>query len=86
MPSFLTTTRGRVGVALLTSLVVVALAAVVLTDALPILPAALVAVWVPVFAPREPVSPPAKRLMLVLAGGLAMLAGLGVLAFVLVQT
>jgi hypothetical protein len=43
-------------------------------------------VWISVFASREPVSPPAKRLMLVLVGGLVMLAGLGVLAFVLVQT
>ena len=85
MLEFLSTTRGRVGVALLMSLGVVALA-LVLTDALLILPLLLVPVWVSVFAPREPVSPPAKRLMLVLAGGLAMLAGLGVLAFVLVQT
>jgi hypothetical protein len=82
---FLRTTRGRVGAALLTSLVVVAFA-VLLEFPLPILPAALVAVWICVFAPREPVSPPAKRLTLVLAGGLVMLAGLGVLAFVLVQT
>jgi len=86
MLSFLTTTRGRVGVALLTSLVVVALALVVFTDALPILPAALVAVWVPVFTPREPVSPPARRLMLVLTGGLAVLAGVGVFVFVLAAT
>ena len=85
MLEFLSTTRGRVGVALLMSLGVVALA-LVLTDALLILPLLLVPVWVSVFAPREPVSPPAKRLMLVLAGGLTMLAGLGVLAFVLVQT
>ena len=85
MLEFLSTTRGRVGVALLMSLVVVALA-VLLEFPLPILPAILAAVWISVFASREPVSPPAKRLMLVLAGGLAMLAGLGVLAFVLVQT
>ena len=85
MLDFLRTTRGRVGAAVLTSLGVVALA-LVLTDALPILPAALVAVWVPVFAPLEPVSPPGRRLILVLTGGLAMLAGLGVLAFFPVQT
>jgi hypothetical protein len=83
---FLRTTRGRAGVALLMSLGVVALVLIPFREALPILPALLVAVWVSVFASREPVSPPAKRLMLVLAGGLAMLAGLGVLAFVLVQT
>ena len=86
MLTFLTTTRGRVGIALLTSLVVVALALVVFRDALPILPAALVAVWVSVFTPRQPVVPPARRLMLVLTGVLGLLAGLGVLAFVLVQT
>jgi hypothetical protein len=86
MPSFLPTTRGRVGAALLTSLVVVALALFVFTDAIPILPAALVAVWIPVFTPREPVSPPARRLMLVLTGVLGVLAGLGVLAFVLAAT
>jgi hypothetical protein len=83
---FLSTTRGRVGVGLLMSLGVVALVLVPFREALPILPVLLVTVWVSVFATREPVSPPAKRLMLVLAGGLAMLAGLGVLAFVLVQT
>jgi len=85
MLEFLRTTRGRVGLALLMSLGVVALA-LVFTDALPILPAGLVAVWVAVFASREPVSPPGRRLILVLTGGLAMLAGLGVLAFFLVQT
>jgi len=82
---FLRTTRGRVGVALLASLVVVALA-VLFEFPLPILPAILVPVWISVFAAREPVSPPAKRLTVVLAGGLVMLAGLGLLAFVLVQT
>jgi len=81
----LSTTRGRVGLALLTSLVIVVLA-VLFRDALLILPLLLVPVWVSVFAPREPVSPPAKRLMLVLIGGLLSLAGLGVLAFFLVQT
>ncbi len=85
MLEVLTSTRGRVGAALLTSLVVVALALTFFKDALPIVPAGLVAVWVPVFAPREPVSPPAKRLMLVLTGVLTALAGLGVLVFVLVE-
>jgi hypothetical protein len=85
MVSFLRTTRGRVAAALLTSLAVVALA-LVFTDALPILPAGLIAVWVPVFAPREPVSPPAKRLMLVLTGVLTALAGVGLLVFFAVQT
>jgi hypothetical protein len=83
---FLRTTRGRVGVALLMSLGVAALVLVPFREALPILPGLLAAVWISVFASREPVSPPAKRLMLVLVGGLVMLAGLGVLAFVLVQT
>jgi hypothetical protein len=82
----LKTTRGRAGLALLTSLVIVALVLVPFREALPILPALLVAVWVPVFTPREPVSSPAKRLMLVLTGVLGVFAGLGVLAFVLVQT
>ena len=86
MVQFLMTTRGRAGAALLTSLVVVALALFVFTDALPILPAALVAAWVPVFTPREPVSPPARRLMLVLTGVLGVLAGVGVLVFVLAAT
>ena len=86
MLEFLRTTRGRAGVALLMSLGLVALVLIPFREALPILPALVATVWVSVFASREPVSPPAKRLMLVLAGGLAMLAGLGVLAFVLVQT
>lgn len=86
MLDFLSTTRGRVGAAVLTSLVVVALALVSFREALPILPALLVPVWVFVFTPREPVSPPAKRLMLVLTGVLGVLAGIGVLAWVLVQT
>jgi hypothetical protein len=83
---FLRTTRGRVGLALLTSLVIVALALVPFREALPILPVLLLPVWVYVFTPKEPVSPPAKRLMLVLTGVLAVFAGLGVFAFVLVQT
>jgi hypothetical protein len=83
---FLRTTKGRVGLALVTSLVVVALALFSFREALPIVPAGLVAVWVSVFASREPVSPPATRLMLVLAGVLGVFAGLGVLALVLVQT
>jgi hypothetical protein len=70
--------------ALFTSLVVVALA-VLLKFPLPILPALLVAVWVPVYAPREPVSPLATRLLLVSAGGLVVLAGVGMLVFVLAQ-
>ena len=82
----LRTTRGRVGLAVLTSLVVVALALVPFREALPILPVLLAVVWASVFTPREPVSPPAKRLMLVLTGVLGVFAGLGVLAFVLVQT
>lgn len=82
MMQSLRTTRGRVGAALFVSLAVVALA-LVFTEALPVLPAALVAVWVPLFAPREPVAPPAKRLMLVLTGVLGLLAGVGVLVFVL---
>jgi hypothetical protein len=83
---FLRTTKGRVGLALLTSLGVVALALVPFREALPILPVLLVPVWVSVFTPQEPVSPPAKRLMLVLTGALGVFAGLGVLALVLVQT
>jgi hypothetical protein len=83
---FLRTTRGRVGLALLTSLVIVALVLGPFREALPLLPVLLVPVWVSVFTPREPVSPPAKRLMLVLTGVLGVFAGLGVLAFVLVQT
>jgi len=86
MPQFLRTTRARVGAAVLTSLIIVALALVPFREALPILPALVVAVWVSIFAAREPVSPPAKRLMLVLTGVLGVFAGLGVLAFVLVQT
>ena len=82
----LRTTKGRVGFALLTSLVVVALALFSFREALPIVPAGLVAVWVPVFAAREPVSLSAARLMLVLTGVLGVFAGLGVLVFVLVQT
>ena len=85
MLKFLTTTRGRVTAAVLTSLVIVALALVPFREALPILPVLLAVVW-SVFTPREPVSPPAKRLMLVLTGVLGVFAGLGVLAFVLVQT
>lgn len=85
MVEFLRSTKGRVAAALVTSLVVIA-AVLVMTDALPILPAALVAVWVPVFATQQRVEPFARRLMLVLAGALAALAGLGVLAFVLVET
>jgi hypothetical protein len=81
---FLRTTRGRIGAALLTSLVVVALA-VLLKHPLPILPALLVAVWVPVYAPQVPDTPLARRLLLVSAGGLAVLAGLGVFVFVLVE-
>jgi hypothetical protein len=81
----LKTTRGRVGLAFLTSLVIV-VPAVLLRFPLAIVPALLVAPWVPVFASREPVSPPARQLMLVLTGGLAMLAGGGALIFVLVQT
>jgi hypothetical protein len=72
------------GAALLTSLVVVALA-ILLEFPLPIVPALLVAVWVPVYAPREPVSPLKTRLLLVSAGGLVVLAGVGMLVFVLVQ-
>ena len=68
------------------SLGVVALVLVPFREALPILPGVLAAVWISVVASREPVSPPAKRLMLVLVGGLVALAGLGVLAFALVQT
>jgi len=86
MPEYLRTTRGRVWFALLISLVTVALALIRYRETLPILPALLVAVWVSVFATREPLSPPAKRLMLVLTGVLGVFAGLGVLAFVLVQT
>jgi hypothetical protein len=66
------------------SLIVVALA-VLLKYPLPILPALLAAVWVPVYVQREPMAPPAMRLILVLAGGLAVLAGLGVFVFVLVE-
>jgi hypothetical protein len=83
---FLRTTKGRIGLALLTSLVIVALVLVPFRDALPILPALLVALWVSVITPQEPISPPAKRLMLVLTGVLGVFAGLGVLAFILVQT
>ena len=86
MLEFLSTTRGRVGVGLLMSLGIVALVLVPFREALPILPALLVAVWVAVFASREPVSPPGRRLILVLTGGLLSLAGLGVLVFFLVQT
>jgi len=86
MLSFLRTKRGRVGIALLLSLVAVSLTLVVFTDALPVLPAALVAVWMPLFAAREPVVPPARRLMLVLTGVLGVLAGVGVLVFVVAAT
>ncbi len=68
----------------MTSLVVVALA-VLLKFPLAILPALLAAAWVPVYVQRQPVAPPAVRLMLVLAGGLAVLAGLGVFVFVLAE-
>ncbi len=84
MLQFLRTTRGRFGAALLTSLVVVALA-VLLKHPLPILPALLAAVWVPVYAPQTSDTPLARRLLLVSAGGLAVLAGVGVFVFVLVQ-
>jgi hypothetical protein len=86
MPAFLSTTRARVGAAILTSLAVIILALFPFREALPIVPAGLVAVWVPVFAAREPVSSSATRLMLILTGVLGVFAGLGVLAFVLVQT
>lgn len=85
MLDFLRTTRGRVAAALVTSLAVIA-AALVMTDALPILPAALVAVWVPVFGSQRRVEPAARRLLLVLAGALAVLTGVGALAFVLMET
>lgn len=86
MLEFLRTTRGRVGAAVVTSLVIVVLVLFPFREALPILPVLLVSVWVTVFTPQEPVSPPAKRLMLVLTGVLGVFAGLGVLAFILVQT
>lgn len=84
MLEFLATARGRIAFSLLMSLVVAVLA-VLLKYPLPILPALLVAVWVPVYAAREPVSPLVVRLLLVSAGGLAVLAGLGVFVFVLAQ-
>jgi hypothetical protein len=68
----------------LTSLVVVALA-VLLKYPLPILPALLVAVWVPVYAAQAPGTPLSRRSLLVSPGGLALLAGVGVLVFVLVE-
>jgi hypothetical protein len=80
---FLRTTRGRVGAALLTSLVVVALV-VIFREALPLLPAMLAAVWVSIFASQERVEPPARRLTLVLTGGLVALAGAGVLVLFLI--
>ncbi len=85
MPDSLTTTTERVGAALLTSLAVVGLA-FVFTDLLPILPALLVAVWLPLFARRDPFPLSAGRLMLVATGALAALAGLGALVLVIVQT
>jgi hypothetical protein len=80
---FLRTTRGRIGASLFMSLIVVALA-VLLKYPLPILPGLLAAAWVPVYVQRD-IAPPAMRLKLVLAGVLAVLAGLGVFFFVLVQ-
>jgi hypothetical protein len=80
---FLRTTRARVGAALLTSLVVVALA-VLLKYPLPIVPAILVAVWMPVYAPRVNDTPLTRRLLLASVGGLGVLAGVGVLVFVIV--
>lgn len=76
------TARGRVGLALLTSLIVVVLSVLLFRDALPILPALLVAVWVPVYARPQPA---ARRVMLVLSGALIFLAGLGVLVFFLIE-
>jgi ABC-type phosphate transport system permease subunit len=81
---YLRTTRGRIGSALLASLVLVALA-VVMKFPLAIVPALLVPVWVSAFAGREADSHVAERWLLVLTGGLALLAGLGVLVFVLVE-
>jgi hypothetical protein len=84
MLEFLRTTTGRITAALLTSLVVVVLA-VLFKYPLPILPALLVAVWVPVYAPQTAVTPLARRLLLACAGGLTAFAGVGVLVFVLVE-
>jgi hypothetical protein len=82
----LRTTRGRVGIAVLMSLVLVVVS-MVFEFPIAIVPALLVPFWIPVFAQEEPVSPPARRLMLVLlAGGLAMLAGVGALIFVVART
>ncbi len=74
-------TKGRVVIALLTSLIIVVLA-VVFKLPMAIMPALFVPVWLSVFASGEPVSPPGRRLMaLALAGGLAMLAIVGVVIF-----
>ncbi len=74
-------TKSRVGIALLTSLVIVVLA-VGFKLPFAIMPALFVPVWLSVFATGEPVSPPARRPMpLALAGGLAMLAIVGVIIF-----
>jgi hypothetical protein len=82
----LKTARGRIGLAFLTRLVIVVLA-VLFRFPFATVRALLVPAWVPVFASREPVSPPARRLMLLLsAGGLAMLAGVAALVFVVART
>ncbi|HSR31219.1 MAG TPA: hypothetical protein VLY63_11695 [Anaerolineae bacterium] len=85
MLDFLRTTQGRIGVAVLTSLAVVAFA-LVFTDALPVLPLALFLLWMPVYKPRVSDTPPATRFLLALAGLLAVLAGVGVLVLVLIET
>lgn len=81
---YLRTTRGRIAAAIVTSLVVVVFA-ILLDVPFPVLPGILAAVWVPAFARLEADWHGAGRWLLVLAGGLVLLAGLGVLAFVLVE-
>jgi len=77
----LRTTKGRVGSAILTSLIIVALA-VGFKLPIAIMPALFVPVWLSLFASGEPVSPPSRRLMLLsLAGGIALLAAIGVAIF-----
>ncbi len=77
MLELLRTRRGRAGIAVLMS-VAVAIAWVVAGQPTVLLPGIMLALWFSVFAGQEPASPRA-RLMLVVAGGLVVLLGVGAL-------
>lgn len=68
------TPLGRVAVGLAATLALVALMLLVERDSLPILPALLPAVWLPLFVGERRKPRRSRSLMLVLAAGLALLA------------